>query len=124
MSWIYAIAFEGDRYLMVYHPRRKGWEMPGGRVEEGESIEEASVREFREETGQEFVPLASTSYKDGFIFAGRFKVTGGNGEMRWGLFEALPSELSFPEVEYAEQVRWARDQLARISETERARIKS
>lgn len=35
---------------MIKGPRR-GWEMPGGQVEEGESLREAAIRETKEETG-------------------------------------------------------------------------
>lgn len=36
--------------LLIKGPRR-GWEMPGGQVEEGESISEAAIRETKEESG-------------------------------------------------------------------------
>jgi 8-oxo-dGTP diphosphatase len=36
--------------LLVKHPRR-GWEVPGGQVEEGESLIHGLEREIREETG-------------------------------------------------------------------------
>jgi 8-oxo-dGTP pyrophosphatase MutT (NUDIX family) len=36
--------------LLIKGPRR-GWEMPGGQVEEGESLEEAAIRETKEESG-------------------------------------------------------------------------
>ena len=36
--------------LLIKGPRR-GWEMPGGQVEEGESIKAAAIRETKEETG-------------------------------------------------------------------------
>ena len=38
----------GDRVLLVRTPRR-GWEFPGGQVEEGESILDAAIREVSEE---------------------------------------------------------------------------
>ncbi|WP_298829141.1 NUDIX hydrolase [uncultured Planococcus sp.] len=38
--------------LLIKGPRR-GWEMPGGQVEEGESLKGAAVREVKEETGIE-----------------------------------------------------------------------
>lgn len=41
----------GGRLLLVEHPER-GWELPGGRVEPGESPEEAMHRELFEETGR------------------------------------------------------------------------
>lgn len=108
MSFVYAIAFGGPRFLMVYNPHRHGWEMPGGRIEPGEGPEKAVVREFREETGQCLVPRASVPFRDGHIFAGDLSRCDGDGEMEWRLFDALPSELAFPEVEYIEQLRWAK----------------
>jgi 8-oxo-dGTP diphosphatase len=41
---------EEGKILLVRGPRR-GWEYPGGQVEEGESIRDAVVREVKEETG-------------------------------------------------------------------------
>jgi 8-oxo-dGTP diphosphatase len=107
MSFVYAIAFSGRRFLMVYNPKRHGWEMPGGRMEEGETPELAVVREFREETGQGFRPRAKAPFRDGHVFAGDLMLVEGQGEMGWRLFDSLPDELAFPEVEYVEQLRWA-----------------
>lgn len=39
-----------DRVLLICSPRR-GWEFPGGQVEEGESLTQALVCEIQEETG-------------------------------------------------------------------------
>ncbi|GGF14839.1 DNA mismatch repair protein MutT [Halobacillus andaensis] len=41
---------ENDELLLIKGPKR-GWEMPGGQVEEGESIKAAAVRETKEECG-------------------------------------------------------------------------
>lgn len=41
-----------NEILLVRHPRR-GWEMPGGQVEEGENLVHALVREVKEEAGVE-----------------------------------------------------------------------
>lgn len=41
---------EKNELLLIKGPRR-GWEMPGGQVEEGESLKDAAVRETKEECG-------------------------------------------------------------------------
>jgi 8-oxo-dGTP diphosphatase len=41
---------EQNQILLIKGPRR-GWEMPGGQVEEGESLKDAAIRETKEETG-------------------------------------------------------------------------
>ena len=39
-----------NEVLLIKGPKR-GWEMPGGQVEEGESLREAAIRETKEESG-------------------------------------------------------------------------
>ncbi|WP_077324592.1 NUDIX hydrolase [Virgibacillus siamensis] len=39
-----------NELLLIKGPRR-GWEMPGGQVEEGESLKDAAIRETKEECG-------------------------------------------------------------------------
>ncbi len=42
----------GDRqWAIIHRPRYDDWSLPKGKLEEGESLEEAAVREVREETG-------------------------------------------------------------------------
>lgn len=41
---------ESKKILMVYNHDTQGWSMPGGAVEEGETLEQATIREVYEET--------------------------------------------------------------------------
>lgn len=47
-----ALVTRGDEVLLIRSPRR-GWEFPGGMVEQGESVIQGLMREIREETGVE-----------------------------------------------------------------------
>lgn len=54
------ITFYNKRYVMTYHPKRRGWEFPSGKREENETIYECAKRETFEETGailSEIIPL-------------------------------------------------------------------
>jgi 8-oxo-dGTP diphosphatase len=53
-----AVAVEGEQLLLIQRANDPGagaWSLPGGRVEMGETLAEAVVRELREETGLEGV---------------------------------------------------------------------
>jgi 8-oxo-dGTP diphosphatase len=58
---------DGLEVLLVHRPRDRDWTFPKGKVEEGETDEQAAVREVEEETGLrcEIGPkLPSTAYAD------------------------------------------------------------
>ncbi len=112
MDTTYAIAFKDDRFLMVWHKKRNGWEMPGGHVEEGETSEQAAAREFLEEAGYEIRIVATRDIGGCDVCAAVLgeKVTD-DCEMRSELFGALPEQLSFPREEYEDTVPWAKRQL-------------
>ncbi len=110
MSWVYSIAFIDWRFVMVFNPKRDGWEMPGGRIENGEAPEEAAKREFLEESGCVFAPYACMRHRDGYVFTGDVGCPKASGEMRWQLFGNLPEQLAFGKAEYAEVLDWALEQ--------------
>ncbi|MEU9930057.1 NUDIX hydrolase [Streptomyces anulatus] len=45
--------WQADRVLMVFDRHRQSWELPGGKIEDGESPRRAAMRELTEETGQQ-----------------------------------------------------------------------
>ena len=116
MRTAYAVAFDGDRFLMVWHKGRNGWEMPGGHVEPGETSEDAVKREFVEESGYSIkvVAVRDIGYCDVCAAVIGEKVTE-DCEMESRFFEILPDQLSFDREEYEDTVPWARSMVDRVS---------
>jgi 8-oxo-dGTP diphosphatase len=103
-EFVYVVAFEGGRFVMVRH-RDRAWEMPGGRVEQGESFEQAAMREFSEETGMSLMPVGSIEVEGGRVVVGMAGDIGStlrlsNEITEARMFGTLPRDLSFPLVEY------------------------
>lgn len=67
---------ETPRVLLVHRPRYDDWSFPKGKLDAGETVEEAALREVREETGLECViirRLAVTRYNYRTRNQGRLK---------------------------------------------------
>lgn len=51
LTYVIIGAREKDQWIFVNHKDRETWELPAGHIEEGESAENAAIRELYEETG-------------------------------------------------------------------------
>lgn len=96
---------------MVYNIKRNGWEMPGGKIETNETVEEAAKRECLEESGYnvDVIAMRDIGYCNVCACILRDKVS--NGEMRSELFDELPDNLAFSTDEYENVISWARSVL-------------
>ena len=104
----YCVAMKDKKFLMVHNTKRNGWEMPGGKIESGESIEDAARRECLEESGYKVTVIAKRNigYCDVCACVLGEKVS--DGEMESELFSELPDDLSFDTDEYEDVIAWAR----------------
>ena len=93
---------------MVFNPARNGWEMPGGKIEDGEEAEDAAAREFAEESGYEITLTGRKEMSGCYVFAAKLGKKINIGEMRSSLFRKLPNDLAFPRSEYDGVTEWAR----------------
>jgi 8-oxo-dGTP diphosphatase len=89
---------EGIRMALIHRPKYDDWTLPKGKVDPGETHEEAALREVEEETGLRCRPgreLSSVEYRDA---KDRPKV------VRYWLMEACEGEFS-PNKE-VDELRW------------------
>jgi 8-oxo-dGTP diphosphatase len=102
------------KFLLVFN-RKRGWELPGGGLKEGESDEQAAEREFMEETGYEASLLERMPLeKGGVVFIAKLGRRRGMPrdedikEIRF--IRELPKEgLSFSFDEYERLLKTARE---------------
>jgi ADP-ribose pyrophosphatase YjhB (NUDIX family) len=98
-----AIIFDGERVLLALRRDIDWWNLPGGGMEVGETVDEALHREVAEETGleveiEQLVGVYSKPQKQEIVLAFRCQTTGGTPrateetrECRYFSLEALPA---------------------------------
>ena len=79
---VYALIFDDERVLLAHRRDIDWWNLPGGGMEIGETVEEAMCREVLEETGLEvqverLVGVYSKPQKQEVVLAFRCRVIGG-----------------------------------------------
>jgi 8-oxo-dGTP pyrophosphatase MutT (NUDIX family) len=97
---VYRRADDGIEILLVHRPRYDDWSLPKGKLDAGESWEDAAIREVEEETGlrcalgPELSPVAYRDNKD------RAKV------VRYWLMEATGDGAAFTPNDEVDELRW------------------
>jgi 8-oxo-dGTP diphosphatase len=90
------VVVRDGRVLVVHRPKYDDWSLPKGKLEPGESWEDAALREVEEETGLQAelgAPLGSSHYE----------VAAGPKEVRWFRMAAPGEPQARNEVD---DVRW------------------
>jgi ADP-ribose pyrophosphatase YjhB (NUDIX family) len=82
--------------LLVHRPQYDDWSLPKGKLEEGESWEQAALREVEEETGV-------ACQLGGYVATSRYEVAGGPKEIRYYLMTPVGEARAQNEVD---EVRW------------------
>jgi 8-oxo-dGTP diphosphatase len=102
-----------DKVAVVHRPRYDDWSLPKGKLDPGESFEEAALREVEEEIGlrcrlgEELVPPIEYTDRKGrwkLVRYWRMEPTGGEfvpneevDEVRWMPYDEAVAQLSYPQ---------------------------
>ncbi|MFT8319218.1 MAG: NUDIX domain-containing protein [Sporolactobacillus sp.] len=99
------------KWILVKHRERETWEIPGGKIEKGESAETAARRELWEETGAKEFSLApvciysvlrENNQSFGQLFISNISVLGELPKSEIGTvaqFSKLPDSLTYPLIQ-------------------------
>lgn len=88
---------KGNQVLLLQKPRRGWWVPPGGKMEFGESIKDACIREFREETG---IYIKNPKIKGIFTF---IMIDNASVQSEWMMFTFVADEFEGHIVDECEE---------------------
>ncbi len=107
------ITNENDEILMIF--RRGKWDLPKGKLDDGESLEECALREVREETGLADVTITGfvgITYHDYFEPRINDDV---HKESHWYAMAAAPGQNLVPQTEEdLAEIEWVRKEILDI----------
>lgn len=95
------VLVKDNQVLLLQKPRRGWWVAPGGKMEPGESVRDACIREYREETG---IYLRNPNIKGIFTFIMK---EGDKVLSEWMMFTFFSMEADGVHVEESEEGKLA-----------------
>lgn len=110
--WATTKVSKNDCWLMVLN-RERGWELPGGKIEKSEKIDEAGLRELYEETGLLGVAKAYDDLiiEDGYVLW--IEVDIEPGHLSWESKDASIEEVGWC-VDFPERLGWSVEEINKV----------
>ena len=107
------VSNENDELLLIF--RRGKWDLPKGKLDEGESIEACALREVQEETGlhdiklQKMIGITQHEHCDTYLSQDVVK------ETHWYAMTAAPGQQLTPQTEESiTEIEWVRKEILDI----------
>jgi 8-oxo-dGTP pyrophosphatase MutT (NUDIX family) len=93
------VVLRDGRVALVHRPRYDDWSLPKGKLDAGESFEEAALREVEEETG-----LRCRLVRE--LPAVEYEVRGRHKHVRYWAMETLDADALFVPNDEVDELRW------------------
>lgn len=96
---------ENGELLFIY--RRKHWDLPKGKLDKNETIEECAIREVKEEVGIKNVKIVCFLYKTEHQYFDKWIQQEVIKETHWYLMKTKSTEKLYPQLEEdIEKIEW------------------